>query len=480
MSFRSNIFGQTGSVNTPPNTFIGGVSATINSKETLSTKLGISAASISNFSIIGNDIQAGISVVYELPTRSFYFDTDITYYKDKGAKLSIVSYDCFEGSTLKEFYTTSDCVLRTRVFADCIDLRSIYLANSTATPISSAFLNIKSCRVYPHTSLEAGAPYNSMLNSLIQGVANTTIPVITTATEGIKGSSFIKIDITITGNPIGFYEIYLNGVLSEKSEVPYAKNLTANTSYNVSFKAVDIYYNKSALTFVGNITTNAALSLWDGLSSYYQQSEVKGFARDYWGKNYAAVYTGIRPGGYYDYASNNLSINDSDDHSVFTNGTNDIPGSIRLLVNFDALGDMMLANKIGSSSNREWYIYYNNNKLIFRIYSNGGTGVYLNKEYIVSPALGVFHEIICTYNGSGLASGMNIYLNSTSVGTSSSVGTYVKNANGNNVTMLGQYSGGASILFFNGKQKDAGFWKGRELTPTDVTILNNGGNPIVL
>ena len=67
-------------VNTVPNTFIGGVAATIPDKATLATKLRIAESDIGYFAVFTSDIEAVINANYS--RVSFKSDTNITWFKD--------------------------------------------------------------------------------------------------------------------------------------------------------------------------------------------------------------------------------------------------------------------------------------------------------------------------------------------------------------------------------------------------------------
>jgi len=75
-----------------PNTFIGGVAATIPTKEDLATKLGISSANISYFAVVGANIEVRITVNYTV--TSFENDVNITYYRntDAGKVIAITKF----------------------------------------------------------------------------------------------------------------------------------------------------------------------------------------------------------------------------------------------------------------------------------------------------------------------------------------------------------------------------------------------------
>ena len=82
MRIRKTIFGRQ---KLKPNTFIGGVSATINSISILASLLGISTAKIRGFKILGSDISCFVVDEYYLPGDLFKNRTDIKYWKDNKA-----------------------------------------------------------------------------------------------------------------------------------------------------------------------------------------------------------------------------------------------------------------------------------------------------------------------------------------------------------------------------------------------------------
>jgi len=96
------------SVNTIPNTFIGGVAATIPTKASLATKLGIAESSISYFSVVGSDIEARINVQYAIPFNCFKDNLNITYYRESPEGLCINtgqnSFYRANNLTMVEFY----------------------------------------------------------------------------------------------------------------------------------------------------------------------------------------------------------------------------------------------------------------------------------------------------------------------------------------------------------------------------------------
>tara|TARA_R110000796_G_C14529762_1_gene431721 strand:+ start:342 stop:1376 length:1035 start_codon:yes stop_codon:yes gene_type:complete len=86
------------------NTKIGGIGATIVSKSSLATKLGISETWISNFSISSNDVYCNIRYDYNIPSGAFLNNLEITSFFDYSGKViqllgSNANSACFKGTT---------------------------------------------------------------------------------------------------------------------------------------------------------------------------------------------------------------------------------------------------------------------------------------------------------------------------------------------------------------------------------------------
>jgi hypothetical protein len=98
-----------GSINTTPNTFIGGVAADVPDSATLASiltdpSLPVTASDISVFNIVGNDIEARINVNYLIQTFVLASDGDlrnVTYYRDLGKCVSL------GGGQQSNFYCTA-------------------------------------------------------------------------------------------------------------------------------------------------------------------------------------------------------------------------------------------------------------------------------------------------------------------------------------------------------------------------------------
>ncbi|MBE8727987.1 leucine-rich repeat protein [Flavobacterium hungaricum] len=89
-----------GKVKAIANTFIGGVSATLNTPALVAAKLGIAAYRIKVFSIVGSDIQFAITGgSYVIPVNAFNGNTAITYYYDTDYLITGIGNNAFFGTT---------------------------------------------------------------------------------------------------------------------------------------------------------------------------------------------------------------------------------------------------------------------------------------------------------------------------------------------------------------------------------------------
>jgi len=96
MRIRKTIFGRS---KIKPNTFIGGVSATLNTPGLLATTLGINVSKIKAFSIVGDNIQCTIVGKYSMKNNAFYQNKNITYFNDPEGLVEYLNQGCFSGVT---------------------------------------------------------------------------------------------------------------------------------------------------------------------------------------------------------------------------------------------------------------------------------------------------------------------------------------------------------------------------------------------
>lgn len=84
-------------LNHKPNTFIGGVSATISNKNLLAAKLNIPVSKIKSFRIVNDEVQANIIIEYQILSDAFLNDINITKYIDVDNKVFLINNGSFRG-----------------------------------------------------------------------------------------------------------------------------------------------------------------------------------------------------------------------------------------------------------------------------------------------------------------------------------------------------------------------------------------------
>jgi len=299
------------------NTYIGGVSATISTASALATKLGISVGAISNFTIVGSDIKCKITGSYGIPASAFTSDTNITNYIDSDGLVNQVGNDAFNGAlsfdkiVLNGITSLGIGVGGGNIFRYCplevfeapllTNLNTYAIFNNTTNPISAYMPLLATIAssvsgnenvflgIYPGTKLyvkpslatvNAGGVEGDIAYSITQGatisyVSNFTAPsAISDLSAGTIYNTAIQLNFTppSSTNTIDYYECYANGVFKNRitGSGQYITGLTASTNYDITIKAVDIFYNKSTSNVL-NVSTNTTSAVpTTGLVSYYK------------------------------------------------------------------------------------------------------------------------------------------------------------------------------------------------------------------
>jgi len=291
------------------NTFIGGVASTITTSGALATKLGIASNRITNFKIVGSDIECRISGSYAIPNSAFQDNTDITYYRDYEnctsigvfafyhltSGLNFKLYDLYFENALtigsdicqvvgagayplkKAIFPKATTFLGQRQFFSQKEIETVYIPMVTVLGSTLGnnqifdFTNyISQKKLYCHPSLatnNAGAPDGDITNAIANGwivryVTNFTAPSpITNLSVGTTYGTAVQLNFTApTGstNAIDYYECYANGVYKNTitGSGQYITGLNLNTTYNIELKPVDILYNKSTSNLIAVTTAN--------------------------------------------------------------------------------------------------------------------------------------------------------------------------------------------------------------------------------
>ena len=153
---------------------------------------------------------------------------------------------------------------------------------------------------------------------------------------------------------------------------------------------------------------------------------------------------------FFNRAGSYLEVPDSNEFT-FSDGTNDKEFSITMFVNFsNQISSQWLVNKRDNlATSNEWSIDYFQGKL--RMLLINPTGGFIRKESAFMPTIGQWYHLAYTYDGSKLATGMNIYIDAININAiSNPSGTYTGMGNTNSKITIGDkgYSKGDGFLGF--------------------------------
>jgi len=118
-------------------------------------------------------------------------------------------------------------------------------------------------------------------------------------------------------------------------------------------------------------------------------------------------------------------VNNTPTNLSFGNGTTDNPFSISLWFNMDVVKNTFFMHKRESNAVAEYQVFYYSGSLGFWLFSNNSIANRIEVNYPFTPTASTWYNLIVTYDGSGLASGLSMYLNNVNVGTASTSGTYI-------------------------------------------------------
>ncbi|WP_316632357.1 fibronectin type III domain-containing protein [uncultured Flavobacterium sp.] len=276
---QNTVFGRT---NYKVNTYIGGISPTINTPALLATKLGIAVNRIKLFRIIDNDIECAIiGGSYEVKGFNHSDLSQVTYYRDPTGIVSGIGHQGFYNTGLIEGYFPNATYISIAAFDQNLYpsgrpknlLKKLYIPS--VTRIGNTVTNEN---VFRSGNLNLGKIWaNQILQTINSGGVEgdlaylATGNTITYITNFSKPSSITNLSATAiynTGiqlsftppdsiNGIDFYEVYVNGLYKQdiKNSGDIVTGLTKNTNCNINLIAVDNFYNKSVLSATLNLTT---------------------------------------------------------------------------------------------------------------------------------------------------------------------------------------------------------------------------------
>jgi hypothetical protein len=287
------------------NTFIGGVASSLYTAQLLATKLAIDVSRITAFSVLGSDIKCKITGSYV--SAQWLSNSLLTYYYDNDNLMTSIGssafgkcpnfldfkFDgvvslgdfCFEDSN-KEVLSFPNVTSTGQYVFFNAKSKSFHLPRCANLGGSASYNNVfngvpvAGTLIYAHPSLQtnnAGGVDGDLVGRTVRYVTNFTAPnPVTTLASGTIYNTAIQLNFTPpTGstNAIDYYECYVEGVFKSRinSSGDYVKELNQSVSYNITLISVDIFYNKSILSNILNVsTTNTAWDISNGLVSYYK------------------------------------------------------------------------------------------------------------------------------------------------------------------------------------------------------------------
>lgn len=508
--FARQNFAKSGSFAPTFNTYIGGVSGTITSASSLSTKLGISVGAISNFTVVGSNIKCKITGSYAIPATAFQFNTTpCTYYIDSDYLVTSLGGSVFYSTSfagicdfqnatsigaqaLSSVLSTKFLLKNATSIGDSGFLNSnissvFYIPNVTSLGATSGnnsvFAGIKSgAKIYANPSLatnNGGSPDGDLTEAIALGatvayVTNYTAPnPVTTLASGTVYNTAIQLNFTppSSTNTIDYYECYANGVLKNNITASggYIIGLTASTSYNITVIAVDIFYNKSAVSNTLTQSTNTTSAQpTTGLVSYYKLDETSaGNAIDSFGST-NLINTGITINQTGKIGQSYLSsaVSQYLNSTTFTPITTNI--SFNLWVYRTATGAGTYPQLIGTGS------YATNAGMSVFITPSGDLGWIINQDYnnwssLSNIPLNTWKMVTVVYNGANVKT----YINAVLLRTDTKTGAM------NSTSLFRMYSRQENDGTFIGKIDETAIYN-VALTQTQIDLIYNAGNGTTL
>ena len=214
----------------------------------------------------------------------------------------------------------------------------------------------------------------------------------------------------------------------------------------------ELYLKKAGSTDAGSIVVYDS-GVWKGFANEYSAAFSNAYSVDLDGSN-----DYVDCGGNADFS--------------FTDGAgNDSAFSISAWVKLDS----NIRARVAGKGNTEWLFGTDSSgRFNMILWSNDGTSAYLQK-FSTALSTGSWHHILCTYDGSNTAAGINLYkagsLVSSTVGNA---GTYAGMASQQGSLRLGQWELNSSVM--NGLIDEVAVFNS-ELSSSTVTDIYNSGVP---
>jgi len=214
----------------------------------------------------------------------------------------------------------------------------------------------------------------------------------------------------------------------------------------------ELYLKKAGSTDAGSIVVYDS-GVWKGFANEYSAAFSNDYSVDLDGSN-----DYVDCGGNADFS--------------FTDGAgNDSAFSISAWVKLDS----NIRARVAGKGNTEWLFGTDSSgRFNMILWSNDGTSAYLQK-FSTALSTGSWHHILCTYDGSNTAAGINLYkAGSLASSTVGNAGTYAGMASQQGSLRLGQWELNSSVM--NGLIDEVAVFNS-ELSSSTVTDIYNSGVP---
>ncbi len=176
-------------------------------------------------------------------------------------------------------------------------------------------------------------------------------------------------------------------------------------------------------------------------------------------------------------------ISDHNDFS-FGDASTDTPFSVGCWVYFTDTGLTWMINRRDDtvSPDVEWEFIQHSDGTFYFVLFDGTNGNTIRKSYSWSPSTSTWYHVMGTYDGGGAHTGINIYVDGSSVGSSEEIGTYVAMHNTISDVSIATagFNQGAGNYDLNGRIDLVQIWD-RELTSDevlDIYDIEDGGDLI--
>jgi len=171
--------------------------------------------------------------------------------------------------------------------------------------------------------------------------------------------------------------------------------------------------------------------------------------------------------GVFNGSNSKVVISDSDDLS-FTDGVNDLPFSISMLLKINTITDINLIDK-SNSSNREYRIVFVSNVIYFILFDTLNTNQ-IRIVHTMNLTLSQWYHLTFTYIGNGSNTGLEMYIDGLLVTvTRQEVNVYNK-MNNYSIPLSFGYDAVNNSNFLNGQLDCVRIWD-KELSQEEITQI---------